>query len=65
MITTRCPICNREIRVANLAEWPELPFCSKRCRQIDLGRWLAEDYRVPVQHPPDQESPADSDPSPC
>lgn len=24
------------------------PFCSKRCRQVDLGRWLQEDYRVRV-----------------
>jgi endogenous inhibitor of DNA gyrase (YacG/DUF329 family) len=24
------------------------PFCSKRCKDIDLGRWLNEDYRVPV-----------------
>jgi len=29
------------------ADWPLLPFCSKRCRTIDLGRWLGEGYRVP------------------
>jgi endogenous inhibitor of DNA gyrase (YacG/DUF329 family) len=28
------------------AEWPEFPFCSARCRLIDLGRWLGEDYRL-------------------
>jgi endogenous inhibitor of DNA gyrase (YacG/DUF329 family) len=28
------------------AEWPELPFCSSRCRLIDLGRWLGEEYRI-------------------
>jgi endogenous inhibitor of DNA gyrase (YacG/DUF329 family) len=28
------------------AEWPEFPFCSARCRLIDLGRWLGEDYRI-------------------
>jgi endogenous inhibitor of DNA gyrase (YacG/DUF329 family) len=27
------------------AEWPEFPFCSARCRLIDLGRWLGEQYR--------------------
>jgi len=26
--------------------WPQFPFCSKRCRLIDLGRWLKEDYRI-------------------
>jgi endogenous inhibitor of DNA gyrase (YacG/DUF329 family) len=26
--------------------WPQFPFCSKRCRLIDLGRWLGEDYRI-------------------
>jgi endogenous inhibitor of DNA gyrase (YacG/DUF329 family) len=29
------------------AEWPEFPFCSRRCRTIDLGRWLDEAYRLP------------------
>ena len=24
------------------------PFCSKRCKELDLSRWLNEDYRVPV-----------------
>jgi hypothetical protein len=29
-------------------EWPEWPFCGPRCRLIDLGRWLNQDYAVPV-----------------
>jgi endogenous inhibitor of DNA gyrase (YacG/DUF329 family) len=28
------------------AQWPEFPFCSRRCKTIDLGRWLSEDYRI-------------------
>jgi endogenous inhibitor of DNA gyrase (YacG/DUF329 family) len=32
------------------------PFCSKRCQMADLGRWLAEDYRVPG--PPADDPPA-------
>jgi endogenous inhibitor of DNA gyrase (YacG/DUF329 family) len=28
------------------AEWPYFPFCCRRCRLIDLGRWLDEDYRL-------------------
>jgi endogenous inhibitor of DNA gyrase (YacG/DUF329 family) len=31
---------------ASAAEWPEFPFCSDRCRLIDLGRWLGEEYVV-------------------
>jgi endogenous inhibitor of DNA gyrase (YacG/DUF329 family) len=32
---------------ASSAEWPEFPFCSAKCKLIDLGRWLGESYRVP------------------
>jgi endogenous inhibitor of DNA gyrase (YacG/DUF329 family) len=34
-------------------EWPDWPFCSARCRLIDLGRWLGESYRVPDTPIPD------------
>jgi endogenous inhibitor of DNA gyrase (YacG/DUF329 family) len=27
-------------------EWPDWPFCSKRCKLIDLGRWLGGTYRI-------------------
>jgi endogenous inhibitor of DNA gyrase (YacG/DUF329 family) len=42
----RCPICDKEAarRPANRA----FPFCSDRCRLVDLGKWLGEAYRVPV-----------------
>jgi endogenous inhibitor of DNA gyrase (YacG/DUF329 family) len=32
-----------------LAEWPQFPFCSKRCKTIDLGRWLTESYHIPAE----------------
>jgi endogenous inhibitor of DNA gyrase (YacG/DUF329 family) len=47
MIKTRCPICDRPMEGAGRAEWPQFPFCSARCRLIDLGRWLGEGYRIP------------------
>jgi endogenous inhibitor of DNA gyrase (YacG/DUF329 family) len=31
---------------ASKAAWPDFPFCSARCRLVDLGRWLGEDYTV-------------------
>jgi len=37
----RCPICGAA-RVEK-----HRPFCSSRCAEIDLGRWLKESYRVP------------------
>jgi len=41
------------------AEWPDYPFCSARCRKIDLGRWLGEKYAIPA----DDQSPADAAPN--
>lgn len=52
----RCPIC---ARLPDPAARPPLPFCSRRCAQIDLGRWLNEEYRIPVA----DEEPEDNPPS--
>jgi endogenous inhibitor of DNA gyrase (YacG/DUF329 family) len=41
-----CPICGKE--VAPRSSNKEFPFCSARCKSIDLGKWLSEDYRVPA-----------------
>jgi endogenous inhibitor of DNA gyrase (YacG/DUF329 family) len=54
----RCPICNREFEPANS---PALPFCSERCRTIDLGRWLGESYSLPVVQEPDADEPPEED----
>ncbi|WP_124068460.1 DNA gyrase inhibitor YacG, partial [Clostridium sp. E02] len=32
------------------------PFCSERCRQIDLGAWASEDFRMPTEAPPDEDA---------
>jgi endogenous inhibitor of DNA gyrase (YacG/DUF329 family) len=32
-----------------LADWPQFPFCSPKCRTIDLGRWLSESYTIPKE----------------
>ena len=52
MATLRCPICERQF---DPAASPAMPFCSERCRQIDLGRWLREVYSVPIQRDPDDQ----------
>jgi endogenous inhibitor of DNA gyrase (YacG/DUF329 family) len=51
-----CSICGAA--VAARAENPAFPFCGERCRLIDLGRWLGEEYRVP-----DEKLPANPDSS--
>ena len=39
------------------------PFCSERCKMIDLGKWAAEDYRVPdTEKPADDEDPSSKPP---
>jgi endogenous inhibitor of DNA gyrase (YacG/DUF329 family) len=45
MNKVRCPICDKEMP-GQSCEWPDYPFCSVKCRKIDLGRWLGEKYRV-------------------
>jgi endogenous inhibitor of DNA gyrase (YacG/DUF329 family) len=41
-----CPTCDKAF---DSVESRSLPFCSPRCKQIDLGRWLAEENRVPLR----------------
>jgi len=48
-----CPICGRRSSEANK------PFCTPRCQEVDLGRWLTGVYRVPG--PPTE---LDDDPPP-
>ncbi len=38
----RCPTCRKIV----LASDPEFPFCSERCRVIDLGRWASGGYVI-------------------
>lgn len=38
----KCPVCKKDVEPNN----PELPFCSERCRIIDLGNWSAEKYVI-------------------
>jgi len=45
----KCPICGSESQMAFR------PFCSKRCADIDLGRWFSGSYTVPAVEPPEGE----------
>lgn len=46
MKTVKCPQCKRE------TPWERnkfKPFCSERCKNVDLGKWANEEYRVPIE----------------
>jgi endogenous inhibitor of DNA gyrase (YacG/DUF329 family) len=57
-----CPTCAAE--VAWVPDNKFRPFCSERCKLIDLGAWATEAYRVPVKEEPDpgEGSPSSQDP---
>lgn len=46
-LQARCPGCGKP------TDKKFRPFCSKRCADVDLGRWLKESYRVPSDERPD------------
>lgn len=44
-----CPRCGQQ------SQWqdnPFRPFCSERCKMIDLGAWASDEYRIPTQDTP-------------
>lgn len=41
-----CPICRKTVTVPARSDAPFRPFCSYRCKMIDLGKWLSEEYVV-------------------
>lgn len=46
-----CPTCGGPSLFAPSNTWR--PFCSQRCKHIDLGAWAAEEFRVPSTPPSD------------
>ena len=54
----RCPICNQPIAEPPAPEAPKtFPFCSERCKLIDLGRWLDGKYQIPAVETDEDEGP--------
>ena len=51
----KCPTCQREI---DWSQSPFRPFCSERCRLIDLGAWLTEKHAIPGEPAPEEGSQA-------
>lgn len=44
--TVCCPQCGKSVKWVSANPWR--PFCSERCKLIDLGAWATESYRIPV-----------------
>lgn len=54
-----CPVCGKPV----LSDNPEKPFCSERCRTIDLGNWASGQYVISVPLDPEEmEDLVESDP---
>jgi uncharacterized protein len=62
LIPLRCPICKKATKTTD----PDFPFCSDRCRLIDLGKWASGGYVIssPVDDAEDSvpDNPEDSEP---
>ncbi|WP_305043996.1 DNA gyrase inhibitor YacG [Geoalkalibacter sp.] len=53
----RCPRCRKQV------VWegnPHRPFCSEKCRLVDLGKWAQEEYTIPGEKVSDEESQEDN-----
>ena len=48
-----CPTCKRHVLPRD--ENPCFPFCSDRCKAIDLGRWLGGEYRIVAREEEDED----------
>lgn len=49
-----CPICEKDLPVEVDSDSPLFPFCSQRCRLIDLHRWLSGRYSIVEELAPDK-----------
>jgi len=58
-VTVKCPSCQKDVEWSVSSEWK--PFCSERCRLIDLGAWADEKYKVASEESPMSEGMGESE----
>ena len=44
--SSRCPVCGTRVETDDLVADHEFPFCSRRCKLIDLGQWFDGEHRI-------------------
>jgi len=54
----KCPTCRRDVEWSPASQYR--PFCSERCRLIDLGAWLTEQHKIPDDETPEDHLLSDS-----
>ena len=55
-LTVECPTCSRPAEYSSRNRWR--PFCSERCRGVDLGAWASERFRIGSNRDPADAEPA-------
>jgi uncharacterized protein len=55
----RCPRCGKHFQFESVAKHKTFPFCSERCRDVDLGNWMSGNYAIPGEPlpPPSADDP--------
>ena len=54
MPTLECPTCHKTVTVPHKEDAPYRPFCSQRCKLVDLGRWLDGTYTISEPASPEE-----------
>jgi endogenous inhibitor of DNA gyrase (YacG/DUF329 family) len=47
MMKLTCPTCSKSLQIEKMEDLPSFPFCSDRCKLVDLGRWIDGAYVIP------------------
>jgi len=53
MFTIDCRTCGKRLTYEKVGDLPHFPFCSERCKLLDLGAWFDEEHRIPDTEPED------------
>ncbi len=64
MMKLTCPICSKSMQIKTMDELPSFPFCSDRCKLIDLGRWIDGSYVIQAREQSEKKTggPSSDDP---
>jgi uncharacterized protein len=54
MMNLTCPTCSKSLQIKTMDDLPSFPFCSERCKMVDLGRWIDGAYVIPTRNGSDK-----------